>query len=41
MANVKLTKVAKSYGDVHISRDINLDIQVSVWCSNLMHFIRI
>lgn len=27
MANVKLTKVAKSYGDVHISRDINLDIQ--------------
>lgn len=27
MANVKLTKVGKSYGDVHISRDINLDIQ--------------
>lgn len=27
MANVKLTKVGKSYGDVHISRDINLDIK--------------
>ncbi len=27
MANVKLVNVNKSYGDVHISRDINLDIQ--------------
>ncbi|WP_373819825.1 ATP-binding cassette domain-containing protein, partial [Glaesserella sp.] len=27
MANVKLVGVNKSYGDVHISRDINLDIQ--------------
>ncbi len=27
MANVKLVNVNKSYGDIHISRDINLDIQ--------------
>ena len=27
MADLKLNNVAKSYGDVHVLRDINLDIK--------------